>query len=419
MMRKAMWWSIVVAAGVSGSACKKKGGDPAPAAKAGSGSATATGSGSAGSAASAGSAGSGSAQAAGSGSAAATAGSGDALTKAFLTCWDHFNKADWPAFGACYTPTATSTWLDSAEGRPTLTGPDAVIESAKTFKAGFPDARGDVQVLIHSGTQIAAMVLVTASNTGTMKTPMGDAPPTGKAIGQVLAQLVTLDDKGAIIKEEWLQDQATFMAQIGMGGGMPSRPAQTKGLDGAPIILSASGSNVETANLASATASTELFNKHDLAGLMATMTDDAVESDQAQAADRVGKAAIEAGTKSFMGAFPDVKLATLGQLAAGDYVATHSEMTGTNTGDDGPMKATGKAVKGHLVEFMKMSGGKVTHLWRFYNMASMAQQLGMGGPPPAGATPDGAKADDVKAAGDKQAGGDEKAAGDKQADGDN
>jgi predicted ester cyclase len=123
---------------------------------------------------------------------------------------------------------------------------------------------------------------------------------------------------------------------------------------------------------------TDDFNKHDLAAMDSGMADDAVESDQSSPADVTGKAKIAEGTKMFLSAFPDGKAEKKFGFTAGDYGVMVSTFTGTNNGDMGPMKKTGKVATLTVAEINQFEGGKVKHVWRFFNSAAMAMQLGMG-----------------------------------------
>lgn len=373
-MRTRSMVTVVASLGLAAAGCNKKAAD-GTATKVGSGSAIAAGSGSAGS---------GSAAATGSGSATTPTKllSGTELAAAYATCWEHFNTAAWNEYGQCYAEDATSVWLDSVDGMPPRAGRAQIAEHGANFKTGFPDAKGALQLVLVKDRQIAAMVLTTATNSGVMKTPMGPMPPSGKAVGQLMVHLVTYDDHNLIAKEEWMQDQATFIAQLGMSP-QPGRPVTTTSITGAPIVVVAGGQPSEARSEANNTAMTEAMNKRDVTALIALFTPDAVEADQTVPADVTGSAAIEAGIKGFLGAFSDGKMTTTSQFGAGDYLFARSEFTGTHDGALGPIKATGKPVKMTVLEFARYQDGKAALVWRFYNMAAMAQQLGL--MPPMGA----------------------------------
>jgi predicted ester cyclase len=119
--------------------------------------------------------------------------------------------------------------------------------------------------------------------------------------------------------------------------------------------------------------------------MLALMTDDFVESDQADAQDAKGKKEAEKGLKTFFTAFSDGKVTIDNSWAAGDYVVQLGTFEGTNDHDMPGMKKTGKKVTMHFAEVGKFKDGKATNLWRFRNGMAVAMQLGLMQPPGAGA----------------------------------
>jgi predicted ester cyclase len=99
------------------------------------------------------------------------------------------------------------------------------------------------------------------------------------------------------------------------------------------------------------------------------------------------------GLTMFWKAFPDGKIEVPNAWAAGEYVVVEGKFTGTHTGPLGKMPKTGKKVEMAYAEIFELKDGKIVELWRFWNQADMAKQLGMGGPAK-GAAP--AKAPDPK-----------------------
>ena len=155
------------------------------------------------------------------------------------------------------------------------------------------------------------------------------------------------------------------------------RPAIDKGIDGAPIVVVAADDDKEKKNVEAATKSAAAFTSHKIPDILATYTDDALESDQAGSKDWKGKKEIQAGTETLLKAFPDFKGSDATFFAAGDYVVMTGKFEGTHTGPLGPLKATNKKVNGEFAEVMEMKDGKIAKLWRFRNGMAMAKQLGL------------------------------------------
>ena len=197
-------------------------------------------------------------------------------------------------------------------------------------------------------------------------------------------QHVTLTPDGrSVAKERFMYDGGTFMSQLGLSP-MPARKPLEQGWADKPSLIS-SGSDAEKANLATLSAYTAAFNKHDAAAVAALMTDDVVFSDLAAPADRVGKKEASKSNDEMLKGFPDAKIDQTAAWAAGDYVISTGKFSGTNTGDMPSMKLkkTGKPVSVEYYMVTKLAGGKVKNDWLFSNGMAFAGQLGLLPPPKA------------------------------------
>ncbi len=309
--------------------------------------------------------------------------SGADLAEKYKLCTGLINAGTWDQFQKdCVAESYTS---HSFGGTPELKGPAALVDYFKTMKTGFPDWKLEPQLIVVSGRNILAIDLTTGTNTGPMKTPMGEMPATNKKTGQLMFHRLKLDDANRATDEWAIVDPTTLLGQLGLAppGSPPVRPVMDKGLEGAPMLVVTADDAKEKANLETVQKSNDAFNAHKVADMMATLTDDAVESDQASPADVVGKKAIEKGVTAFFAGFPDGKITGTEMWAGGDYVVQIAKFEGTNTGDMGAMKKTGKKASVDIVEVMHFKDGKIDHLWRFRNVFQMAIQLGLVPSPPA------------------------------------
>jgi steroid delta-isomerase-like uncharacterized protein len=297
---------------------------------------------------------------------------GQALFDWYQGCWGHFNKGMWDDFSGCYAPEATSSWIET--GMPELAGVVAIAGNAKAFREAFPDMKGTLVLTLVSGKKLVSVAHLTGTHKGVLKGPGGDVPATSKQVGYLVTHGIEVDDAGKVAKEWFLQDMGGMMAQLGLSPA-PARAMLASAPAGEVAI--ATDSETERKNLAAWNAGIDAFNKKDMAAMSALMADDVVESDQAMAKDATGKAAVEKGLKGFWTAFPDGKLDMKDTWAAGDYVVSMGAFTGTNTGDMGAIKKTGKPITIAVLEIAKFKDGKVTNIWRFRNGMAMAQQLGL------------------------------------------
>lgn len=301
---------------------------------------------------------------------------GKDLAQRFIDCQAAWSASDKAKFTDCYAKDATSRFVDSMA--PETKGPAAIVDNAMAFHAGFPDGKNEPQLVLVNGRNVASVVWFHGTNTGALNMGPG-MPATGKPVGFNLLLMQTFDDANQVTEEWWVMDDGTFGGQLGINPkeAPPGRPVATKGMDGAPIIVVATDSDVEKNNAAAFQKANDTFNGHDVKAIMADFAPDAIEADQAAPADTAGTKAIEANTKMFLGAFPDGKITTLKAWAAGDYVVGVQTFNGTNTGNMGSMKKTGKPVSLTMGEIVKLDAGKVKQVWRFYNSFAMAMQLGM------------------------------------------
>ena len=314
---------------------------------------------------------------------------GKALADRYVECMGMANEKKWDDFRTkCL---ADDFKAHQADG-PSTEGGDAAIAWFKDQTAAFPDMKLEPQLVLVDGRDILGVFLMTGTQSGPLKSPMGELPATNKKVGQLAFHRLKINDENRAA-EEWIyMDPATLMSQLGV---MPKeapklRAAMEKGLEGAPVIVVAEDSETEKANLDIVKKSNEAFAGKKFADFAALYADDAFESDQAGEQDTKGKKGIQAGAEFFVKAFPDLKLETKETFAAGDYVAAIGSFSGTNTGAMGPMKPTKKSVTGQYAEVFKIKDGKITEVWRFRNGMAMAMQLGLlpaaaaGGAAPAG-----------------------------------
>jgi steroid delta-isomerase-like uncharacterized protein len=75
-------------------------------------------------------------------------------------------------------------------------------------------------------------------------------------------------------------------------------------------------------------------------------------------------------------AFPDLRLTTDEQIAAGETVVTRWTATGTNEGELMGMPATGKQATTAGININRVAGGKLVQGWGLFDQLGLLQQLG-------------------------------------------
>jgi predicted ester cyclase len=277
--------------------------------------------------------------------------------KVYQDCWAAFNAKDLPTFSGCFADTAVSEQVDSDV--PSLMGKDIVEDGIKPFLRAFPDLSGELQLVLANGNTVASVALIRGTHQGPLAMPSGEIPPTNKKIGYLMGHLVEFSPDGKVLKEVQFTDPTIMLSQLGVAK-LPARKLVEKGAEERPVVL-ATGSDTEKANLAEYAKAFDAFNKHDAKALEPLYADDIVVSFNWMPADLAGKKALAKYNQEGWKAFSDFKLTPKSSWAAGDYVVSVAEATGTN---DGPMpsakiwRKTGKSVKLTSLEIIKIEKGK-------------------------------------------------------------
>jgi len=122
-----------------------------------------------------------------------------------------FNAHDLEAVARDAAPDIVGT----APGGVKLTGPQAVKEYNQGFITAFPDARVDAKKIIVQGRTVVVEGVFSGTNNGTLKTPMGDIPATGRKVSGEFIQIFEID-RGLVKRNHLMYDQVDLMTQLGM-----------------------------------------------------------------------------------------------------------------------------------------------------------------------------------------------------------
>lgn len=79
----------------------------------------------------------------------------------------------------------------------------------------FPDARVEAKQIITQGNHVVVQGVFSGTHNGTLKTPMGDVPPTGRKVKGDYTEVYEID-RGLVKKFDLLFDQVQLMTQLGM-----------------------------------------------------------------------------------------------------------------------------------------------------------------------------------------------------------
>jgi predicted ester cyclase len=295
----------------------------------------------------------------------------------YQDCWAMFNDKAWDKFRNCYAADATSEQVDSEVG--TARGRDAIIKASQDTLVSFPDAGGDVKLVLAHGPHLVSVAMWHGTHMGPLPGPGGKPiPPTKKPFGFLMAHWIETDAQGKEgLRDAAYVDEGTMMAQLGLVKA-PARPVMAS-TPGAPTVVLARDDDAERKNAAAAQGMYDAFNRHDVKAMDAMTADNYVLHEVARPADLDKKANVAATAEFFKG-FPDAKITTSEVWGAGDYVVVRGSITATNTGPAPSMgikKPTGKSFTGKFLEIFRMQDGKVVEDWLFYNGAALVGQLGL------------------------------------------
>jgi predicted ester cyclase len=133
-----------------------------------------------------------------------------------------FNAHDLEAVARDAAPDIEAT----APGDIKLKGPQAVKEYNQRFITAFPNARVEAKNIFAQGATVIVEGIFTGTHDGTLKTPMGDVPATGRKVRGEFVQIFEVD-RGLVKRNSLLFDQVQLMTQIGMAPAPSSQAARS------------------------------------------------------------------------------------------------------------------------------------------------------------------------------------------------
>jgi len=128
-----------------------------------------------------------------------------------------FNAHDMEALARDSAPEIEAT----GPGDVKLKGPQAVKEYNQNFITAFPDARVEAKNIFTQGCTVIVEGVFTGTHGGTLKTPMGDVPATGRQVKGEFVQILEVD-RGLVKRNSLLYDQVQLMTQLGMAPAAPN-----------------------------------------------------------------------------------------------------------------------------------------------------------------------------------------------------
>ena len=129
--------------------------------------------------------------------------------------YDAWNARDFDRIAESMTPDAKITVMGTGQ---TFNGPDGSREFSSMWAVPFPDGTCTVERVIADGDDVVVVYTGRGTHTGTLTTPMGTIPATGRAITLQLCDVLEFKD-GKISSQRQYLDTASLLAQLGVGAG--------------------------------------------------------------------------------------------------------------------------------------------------------------------------------------------------------
>ena len=131
----------------------------------------------------------------------------------------NFNAHDMEAMARDSAPDIEAT----APGNIKLKGPQAVKEFNANWVKGFPDARAEATKIHTAGNTVIVEGIFTGTHDGTLQTPDGNIPATGRKVRGEFVQIFEVD-RGLVKSDHLIFDRVQLMTQHGVA---PASPAQS------------------------------------------------------------------------------------------------------------------------------------------------------------------------------------------------
>ena len=118
-----------------------------------------------------------------------------------------------------------------------------------------------------------------------------------------------------------------------------------------------------------------LMSAHDLDGLLALFTDDAIYEDVALGSVNRGKTSIHTFAAHFLQVFPDVTVELSSRFVTPTHGGAEWVIRGTQSGDLPNIPARGKRMELHGASIMEFAEGKIRRVSDYWDRTLFVEQL--------------------------------------------
>jgi steroid delta-isomerase-like uncharacterized protein len=133
--------------------------------------------------------------------------------------YDAWNARDFDRIAETMAPDAKITLVGTGQS---YNGPNGAREFSKMWADPFPDGVDTIDRVIAEGDYVAVMHTGRGTHTGTLTTPMGSIPATGRSVTLELCDVLEFKD-GKVKSQRQYLDTASMLAQLGVSAGQAAR----------------------------------------------------------------------------------------------------------------------------------------------------------------------------------------------------
>lgn len=126
--------------------------------------------------------------------------------------YDSWNARDFDYGAEATADDAEIAVMGSGES---LRGPDGSRQYSTMWADAFPDGRVTIDRLIAAGDTVVVEFTGRGTHTGTLTTPMGGIPATGRSVTLQLCDVLAFRE-GKIVSQHTYFDSASLLAQLGV-----------------------------------------------------------------------------------------------------------------------------------------------------------------------------------------------------------
>lgn len=132
--------------------------------------------------------------------------------------YDAFNNRDFDLLSESVAPEGTITMTGSGQ---TFRGPDGARQYNTMWADAFPDGMITIDRIIAQDDYVVVEFTGRGTHTGTLATPAGDIPATGRSVTLQLIDVLEFADDQVKAQRSYF-DSGSLMAQLGITAGQPA-----------------------------------------------------------------------------------------------------------------------------------------------------------------------------------------------------